>query len=245
MNAKNLFFGIEIEMFIPNEFAECFDVGGYHHGLQIPGAPEGWNMQRDGSLGSHEGYFGVEVVSPKLKGENGLMQVIGVFEQLANDYHAIVRPTCGLHIHVDGRKVNEQTLQKIIVQYERIKVYLYSLNGKESEKRWNNTYCKPDFYRSDRYRGLNVTNYDTRDNRKTVEFRMFYATLDALDIVTTIYTVLGTFVSAVNAEQIDTEKPTIKTFVREIFGKEENVIVPDVFEVTRHLFRKVSESTLS
>ena len=71
--AADATFGIEIECLLPRGSVR---VGGYHAGIELGGRfPAGWNAQRDGSLRTTlRGYEGVEIVSPVLRGRDGLEQ---------------------------------------------------------------------------------------------------------------------------------------------------------------------------
>ena len=96
--AAELTFGIEVECFLPRGSVTA---GGYHCGRLLGGDfPAGWNAQRDGSLRTRlRRYQGVEIVSPVLKGQDGLEQVRKV-AKLLNRMDAKVNATCGLHVHV-------------------------------------------------------------------------------------------------------------------------------------------------
>jgi hypothetical protein len=93
-DASEIRFGIEMETLLPTGTCQ---VGQYHHGTQVAGLPRGWNAQHDGSLHtSLPGYAGVEIVSPILKGADGLRQIAEVCTWLAAK-NARVNETCGFH----------------------------------------------------------------------------------------------------------------------------------------------------
>lgn len=96
-------FGIEIECLLPRGSVR---VGGYHAGRELGGRfPAGWNGQRDGSLSTRlRGYEGVEIVSPVLRGREGLEQVRQV-AALLEEMGARVNRTCGFHVHVGATSV--------------------------------------------------------------------------------------------------------------------------------------------
>ena len=100
-------FGIEIECFLPRG---CVRVGAYHAGVELGSRfPAGWNAQRDGSLRTTlRGYEGVEIVSPVLRGREGLEQVRQV-AALLQELGARVNRTCGLHVHVGATSVQAMT----------------------------------------------------------------------------------------------------------------------------------------
>ena len=96
--AAEITFGCEIECLLP---IGSVRVGGYHAGLALGGRfPRGWNAQRDGSLSTTlQGYEGVEIVSPVLRGREGLDQVRQV-ARLLEEMGAKVNKTCGFHVHL-------------------------------------------------------------------------------------------------------------------------------------------------
>src|SRR3954470_7213352 len=90
-------YGIELEITIPHG---TITAGGYHAGLPIPGFPSGWNAQNDGSIRpTIPGYVGVEIVSPILRGADGLAQIADVVARL-NAMGGRVNRSCGFHVHV-------------------------------------------------------------------------------------------------------------------------------------------------
>jgi hypothetical protein len=69
VNVNDLTFGVELEVTLP--VGTC-PVGGYHAGVQVPALPPGWKAERDGSIQAGPGYMAAEIVSPVLKGADGL-----------------------------------------------------------------------------------------------------------------------------------------------------------------------------
>ena len=76
MNANEMTFGVEIETVAPNSAVENdgLRIGAYHHGIQVPYLPEGWKAERDGSIDTRGGGQACEIVSPILRGAEGLAQ---------------------------------------------------------------------------------------------------------------------------------------------------------------------------
>lgn len=110
MNANDLTFGCEFEVTLPRE--ACPVAGGYHRGVQIPGLPAGWNAQTDASIRvTTPGYVGVEIVSPVLKGAEGIRQVKLVCDWL-KARNAKVNQSTGFHVHV-GCERNETLLARL------------------------------------------------------------------------------------------------------------------------------------
>jgi hypothetical protein len=190
MNASEMTFGIEIETCLPPGLVAC---GGYHAGYQIAGLPQGWNAQRDCSIRGEAGLAGVEVVSPVLKGADGLRQVVTVAKWL-NEHGAKVNSSTGFHVHVGwtGDDAALDRLVHIVANYEKA---LLAATGTHS--RDHNHFCQS--VRTDaayvqrlqngnkncrvgnRYHVLNLTNLGTAKN--TVEFRVFAGTTNAVKIV--------------------------------------------------------------
>lgn len=191
MNASEITFGIEIECYVPHG---TLCVGGYHHGIQVPGLPQGWNAQHDGSLVTRRrGYSPVEIVSPVLKGIDGLNQVKVVVEYLRS-INAIVNDRCGLHVHV-GVGNDRELVNKVVALCANHEKALYAATGTKSRERGR--YCLPissafrqvDMTRpettrnaADRYRLVNLSNL-LAGSKPTVEFRGFAGTLNFGKIV--------------------------------------------------------------
>lgn len=117
-------FGIEIELFnvsrerLVREMQAagfpCQDAG-YNHSRT-----EGWKVVTDSSISSEAGTPGCELVSPVLKGEEGLRIVLAVFALLKR-LRARVNHTCGFHVHVDADGMNLpgfRRLAQVYVKYE-------------------------------------------------------------------------------------------------------------------------------
>jgi hypothetical protein len=193
MNASEITFGIEIECYVPTN---SMPVGGYHNGVQIPGFPQGWTSQRDGSLHTRRrGYMAVEVVSPVLRGVTGLEQVKQVVASL-NAMGAKVNDRCGFHVHV-GVGSDVSLVQKVVHLAANFEKALYAATGTKSRERGG--FCRPisgefrnlqfgDSVRNlgaaagNRYHVLNVTNLIS-GSKPTVEFRAFAGTLNIDKIV--------------------------------------------------------------
>lgn len=205
MNATELTFGIEIECTLPAEKIQELNilVGGYHCGRQIPGLANGWNAQRDGSIRPDAGFVGVEVVSPILKGEDGVAQVKAVAEWL-NANGAKVNGSCGFHVHV-GFAGSARTLAQLVCLVARNEKALYAMTGTKNRERGH--FCKPikDGFREvgkngklsrtsspvgDRYHLLNLSNL-AHGGRPTVEFRCFAGTLNVFKMLAYVQIAVG------------------------------------------------------
>jgi hypothetical protein len=183
--ADDLTFGIELETTIP---AGIIAVGGYHAGRQIPGLPDGWQSQSDSSIVCPIGHVSCEVVSPILKGADGLAQVKKVCEWL-QAIGAKVNRSTGVHVHV-GWAGDENSLKRLASYVANYEKALYAASGTKSREEGH--YCRPiredyayknrfvegrsDYPITDRYRLLNLRNLQTKG---TVEFRVFSGTINA------------------------------------------------------------------
>ena len=216
--AFGITFGIEIECLLPIGSVRA---GAYHAGRELGGRfPTGWNAQKDSSLNTTlRGYEGVEIVSPILKGTDGIDQVKKV-ASLLEEMGARVNKTCGFHVHVGVRSIAGhdydqvadfvRRLLKLTAQHE---MAFYGASG--SESRYTSRYCasiakgkwaarkdgalaKKSLNAEelrlaaagiDRYQLLNVA--PVFDSRKTVEFRVFSGTTSALKMTAYIQMALA------------------------------------------------------
>jgi hypothetical protein len=192
MTAAEMTFGIEIECLIPRANAPA--CGGYHRGIQIPNLPQGWNAQQDSSIRSARyGMVGVEVVSPVLKGLDGLQQIKMVLDWLQS-IGATVNRSTGLHIHVGFDRGNEQLTKKLVTVVANFEKAIYASTGTKSRE--TGCYCRSVQNSADHRNGAisRVSRYhvlNVQTNRPTVEFRAFAGTLSYVKIVAHIRTCLG------------------------------------------------------
>jgi len=98
MDAKDLTFGIEIETIAPDSAVlnDHLRIGSYRHGIQVPYLPAGWTAEADGSINNSNGGHRCEIVSPVLRGEEGLKQAADVLTTLETKGHR-VNASCGVH----------------------------------------------------------------------------------------------------------------------------------------------------
>ena len=106
--ASNYSFGIELECCLPQTaiLQHGIRIGGYHHGIQLPAPfPQGWTAERDASIqATRPGHVGVEIVSPVLKGAEGIAQVKAV-AKLLRDMGGAVNSSTGCHVHIGAASV--------------------------------------------------------------------------------------------------------------------------------------------
>ena len=96
--ASTFTFGVELETIINNDtaMANGLRIGDYHNGIQVPYLPEGWTAERDGSLQCRYPNVPCEIVSPILKGPEGIKELIKVIKTLKQKGHK-VNISCGVH----------------------------------------------------------------------------------------------------------------------------------------------------
>lgn len=195
INANQITFGCEFETTLPA--TDTTPIGVYHHGLQVEWLPQGWRVERDGSIMPRTfGRKGAEFVSPKLTGEAGLAEVCHALDKL-NERGARVNETCGLHITVtwNGDAAALARLISLVANHEKA---IYASTG--TSRRERGTYCRPvKTYnnaaaaerqaKADRYHLLNLTHLARGANR--IEFRAFAGTLNKEKVVGYIRMVLG------------------------------------------------------
>ncbi|GAB6184592.1 amidoligase family protein [Thermopirellula anaerolimosa] len=217
MNATELTFGIEIETIAPDSAVQNdgLRIGPYRHGIQVPYLPAGWKAEADGSIDNGHGGHKCEIVSPVLRGEEGIRQVIEVLEILEAKGHR-VNASCGVHIHVGWRRDwPSEALARLVTIVAYLEKGLYAITGTKSRERGR--YCggvrkygsdktaKPALDR-DRYHALNLTNL-ARGTKDTVEFRVFSGSLNPTKVVGWIQVSLGLVERALAAKRMPTWAP--------------------------------------
>lgn len=278
MQAEDTKYGIELEIVMPKENWP-FPVGSHFHPTQVSIYPDGWKVGTDVSiqvpfrglfdendhLNNNTGieYIGIEIVSPKLKGFDGIVQIVQVLDDL-NERGAIVNHSTGLHIHVDGRELDQRDIKKITQMYKMYESVFFGVMGEKAVTRWqNNIFCKPspDWIdgeeNSDRRRALNLRNWHNFEQKKTVEFRLFAGELNPEKVITYLMMCVGLVVYARNCTRVHKFgkapadlKDLCKKFVNNVLKSKCNQIVPDytpnrgesLFQV---LYDNVPNSTVS
>lgn len=91
-------------------------------------------------------------------------------------HDAEVNDTCGLHVHLDARKENEELMFTNLVNAQKL---LYNMVPRS---RWTSQYCRPNNYETDmgsyhsRYYGINPESYG---RHKTIEVRLHSGSVNA------------------------------------------------------------------
>jgi len=217
MNANDLTFGIELETIAPDRLVreEGLRIGPYRRGVQVPYLPEGWKAEADGSIDNGHGGHKCEIVSPVLRGPEGLAQVAAAVRTLEAKGHRVNAST-GVHIHVGwNRDWDSAALARLVTIVAYLEKGLYAITGTKSRERGR--YCggvrkygnekdaKPNLDR-DRYHALNLTNL-AHGRKETVEFRVFSGTTSATKAVGWIQVCLGLVERALSAKRMPKWNP--------------------------------------
>jgi hypothetical protein len=216
MNARDIPYGLELETIAPDSAVQNdgLRIGPYKRGIQVPFLPTGWTAESDGSIDNSNGGHRCEIVSPILRGEDGIRQVIEVCRTLeAKGFR--VNASCGVHVHVSfSRELPSATLARLVTIVAYVEKGLYAITGTKNRERGINGRCycngirkygsekdaKPNLDRN-RYHALNLTNlaHGTKD---TVEFRVFSGTTSGLKAATWIMVCLGLVERAIHAKRM-------------------------------------------
>ena len=220
MTSDMLSFGVEIETIAGQEARNAgLRVGSFSAAVQVPYLPHGWKSKSDGSIQANSNnQQGCEIVSPILRGADGLAQVVTACQALREKGH-IVNPTCGVHVHIgwdqSRREVNAESLKRLITIVAYLEKGLYAITGTKARERGR--YSKPvrQYLRptqvqrqatQDRYHALNLANIRP-NGKQTVEFRIFSGSISATKIVGWIQVCLGIVERAQNGKRCPSWSP--------------------------------------
>jgi len=204
-------FGIELEMYVPSGKLPAIEsalvaagvetrVESYNHTLRTH-----WKLTSDGSLtDAPNGYQGVELVSPVLKGETGLDTIRTVCAVLAG-FNVKITPKCGFHVHHNARDLDLNAWKTMVKKYMTFEGVIDTFVPK-SRRGNENVYCRSLRSRfssmeaglgalaqaktfnevllaangGNRYHKLNLTSFQRHG---TVEFRQHSGTVEAEKII--------------------------------------------------------------
>jgi len=200
-------FGIEIEFVFPdNHYGDYDDFAQLVSGQGIDCRNKGyshnivnyWKLVPDGSVAG-----GAEIVSPILRGEEGVEQVVKMCNILRK-LNCKVNNTCGLHVHIGVEKEVEENDVKFFKNLLRIYTsfeHVIDSFMPPSRRASANSYCASlkdinpqsteefktvaDVMRA-RFGRYYKINMESLNNYKTVEFRQHSGTLDGTKIVSWI-----------------------------------------------------------
>jgi len=232
MDLNAMTFGIEIECGIPAEALDRlgWTVGAYHRGAEMAGFP-GWKLMSDCSVHVRYPLVPGEVVSPILRGAEGLAEAARMIAKLV-EIGARVNRSTGFHVHV-GFTGSAQQLRRLICFVAYHEKALYATTGTRSRE--HNHFCSSikAAFRSlaelrslsdianrhqSRYHVLNLQNLAT-GARQTVEFRVFAGTLNATKIAAYIQLCLGIVQKACDTSApLPWDAPASKRQARERIG---------------------------
>lgn len=189
-NANQLTFGVEIECYNVLRTSLINEV----HQRNVSIQSEGYNHNDNNhyykivSDASIRGNDGQEVVSPILKGKEGLSSLENVCDSL-NAIGAKVNKSTGLHVHFDASEISDEHFINIFKNYQKLEAVIDTFMPM-SRRANNNWYCrsivdvdydecstKHDIYNANatRYRKVNAESYI---RHKTIEFRQHSGTTE-------------------------------------------------------------------
>ena len=219
MNANQLRFGIEIETLITKSMrlSEKLRLGLHHGGgHQVPYLPTGWKAERDRSITTRGGFCSCEIISPILRGADGLAEVVEVLRILNTKGHRITRPSCGVHVHVSWKgSLPADALLRLVSTVAHCERGLYAITGTKYRER--SGYCDgvrkygdveyaQNVISHDRNHALNLVKLARRE-RRAVEFRVFSGSINPIQICGWIQVCLGLVERAINDEHLPVWKP--------------------------------------
>ncbi|HEY3325043.1 MAG TPA: amidoligase family protein [Planctomycetota bacterium] len=211
IDAKDLTIGLEVETCAPSALVQSGElrIGPYRRGIQVPYLPAGWTAECDGSIDNSAGGEKCEIVSPILKGEEGLAQIALVLQTLEAKGHR-VNGSCGIHVHVGWkREWPSDALARLVTIVAYVERRLYAITGTKSRERgrfcgsvrkYGNQKQAKSRIDSDRYHALNLTNL-ARGSKETVEFRAFSGSLAPVKVCGWVQTCLGLVERALNGKR--------------------------------------------
>jgi len=149
---ENWTFGVELECLLPRDYAEGIDIGDYHCGEPVYEAPKfngrRWLVEHDSSVSSRSyDRYGCEFVSPILKGNDGVQNVLD-FTDWLKSHNTRVNTSCGLHIHIGidsvlGRNPSSAKIVQFVTRVAHLSYRwqdaLYSQTGTRRDR---NHYCQ-------------------------------------------------------------------------------------------------------
>ena len=208
MQANEMTFGVEIETLSPKSLYETdsLRIGSHYIGIQVPYLPEGWKASDDSSLSPSPDEDRCEIVSPILRGAEGLAAVKQVCDTLRAKGHR-VNHSCGVHVHIgwNPRERSGQELSRLVCAVGYAEPALYAMTGTKareqggwarSVKRHGNERVASAQSLGMRYHILNLSNLAS-GSKDTVEFRCFSGTVEGLKVCAWVQVCLGLVLKAI------------------------------------------------
>jgi len=130
-----------------------------------------------------------------------LTRVLKKFDRVFKVARLKTNETCGLHVHLDMRRRNEDECFAKLLKFQDA---LYALVNKD---RWNNTYCRQtDEDDRDHHMGINMEAYDEHE---TIEVRIHHGTTDTRAIEQWVRLLLNV-IDAKNVPQVTNKRSVLR-----------------------------------
>lgn len=202
-------FGIEIEFYVPQRVSASMVTRSlseagietysehYNHSTRSY-----WKVVTDGSLGL-AGFNGLELVSPPMEDTAETFEQIRTACRVLGELNAVVRRSCGLHVHVDASRMTVDQVRNIFSRYGALENEIDAMMP-ASRRASNNTFCRSvagvqlnrttriGDLMENRYYKVNLTSYVRHG---TIEFRQHSGTVNAEKIINWVKFLKG-FISA-------------------------------------------------
>ena len=134
-------FGVEIEAFgvTMQNLKNALEREGLNVEISSRGhaCPDAWKITRDGSVQGNDGF---ELVSPVLKGQDGLQALEKACRALKS-CNAKINKTCGLHVHLGADDLKLKDFRNLIANYARLETQIDAFMP-ESRRECNNRYIQ-------------------------------------------------------------------------------------------------------
>jgi hypothetical protein len=224
MTAAEIAFGIEAETTLPGR--DATPIGAYHHGLPVAWLPPGWKAEHDSSIRPQvPGRKACEFVGPKLRGPEGLAEVLAAVDAIAAR-GARVNPTCGLHVSVEftGDAAALARLISLVGNHEKALFASTGTRRRERDvyakkiKQYGNKDAAKARCEADRYHALNLTHLARGGNR--VEFRVFASTLNKTKVAGYVMLCLGLVELALEPMRCPSWEYTQRPGTRSLFERD-------------------------
>jgi hypothetical protein len=129
-------FGVELELIFPRSVGRET----IYAAISAAGVSD-WRVKGDGSLTAGNGRVGWEIVSPILRGQDGIDQIEKIC-RVVRDLGATVNRTCGLHVHHDVADCTVDALKNIARGWINNRHLIDGLVS-ESRREGGSYYCRP------------------------------------------------------------------------------------------------------
>jgi hypothetical protein len=226
-------FGVEIECFVTRGSTS---IGSWQVGARCDWLPTGWTVMSDCSVRTRSrSRMAVEIVSPVLKGVDGLRQIQTVVAAI-KEHGGAVNATCGLHVHVGSSSWSGGDFKRLVQIVGCMEKSLFASTGTHSRE--DGIYCRTirgtrgsyehlnfsggihNVRTDSRYHILNLNNAISRDGFDTAEFRCFAGTLNAVKILAAVQMVLAMVERARNTKSLFKWTLARDAVDQPMFGKE-------------------------